>query len=130
MIMKVNVINFMYIHVLCPFINCNRILKIMINYVHKYRNWRNNINSHISFVLDLFQQSALWSQLHVNKYHYIYIISSARRFRLRRLIIPYCIHTKKPTHFVKYFNLKSQTSLFNMMTNFQYSVNRFTLVRG
>lgn len=70
MFMKVNVINFIYIHVLCPFINCNRILNIMINYVHKYRNWRNNINSHISFVLDLFQQSALWSQLHVNKYMY------------------------------------------------------------
>lgn len=128
MIMKVNVINFIYIHVLCPFINCNRILKIMINYVHKYRNWRNNINSHISFVLDLFQQSALWSQLHVNKYIHYFLCKALSATQTHHSIL--YTHKKKPTHFVKYFNLKSQTSLFNMMTNFQYSVNRFTLVRG
>lgn len=127
MIMKVNVINFIYIPVLWSFINCNRILKIMINYVHKYRNWRNNINSHISFVLDLFQQSALWSQLHVNKYIHYFLCKALSATQTHHSIL---YRTKKPTHFVKYFNLKSQTSLFNMKTNFQYSVNRFTLVRG
>lgn len=100
MFMKVNVINFIYIHVLCPFINCNRILNIMINYVHKYRNWRNNINSHISFVLDLFQQSALWSQLHVNKYIHYFLCKALSATQTHHAF--HIIHTKKPTHFVKY----------------------------